>query len=82
MNKLVIKLIKYYQKIHKNSGTSHCRYHPTCSNYGLEAFKKFSFFYALFLTIYRILRCNPFSKGGYDPIPKTRIEKIFSDYYL
>lgn len=79
MNKLVIKLLKYYQRIPKNK--SHCRYYPTCSNYSLEAFQKFNFYYAFILTIFRILRCNPLSKGGYDPVPKTRLEKLFIEDY-
>lgn len=80
MNKLIIKLIKSYQKLHKGR-SSHCRYSPTCSNYGLEAFQKFNFFYAAFLTITRILRCNPLFKPKYDPVPKSRLEKLFKDDY-
>lgn len=45
-----------------------CRYHPTCSEYAMEAFRKKTFFHALGLTIWRLLRCNPFSRGGYDPV--------------
>ena len=75
MNKLIIKLIRFYQnKLHKNN-TSYCKYKPSCSNYGIEAYSKFSFFIATILTIYRIIRCNPFSHGGYDPIPTNRYEK-------
>jgi len=80
MNKIIIKLIKQYQLITRD-GPSHCRYSPTCSNYGLQAYKKFNFFYATILTAYRILRCNPFSKGGYDPVPPTFVEKLFNDIY-
>jgi len=80
MNKLAIKLIKYYQKMHSGK-SSHCRYQPTCSRYAVEAFQKFSFPYALFLTIIRILKCNPLFKPKYDPVPKTRIEKLFKDDY-
>lgn len=72
MNKLVIKLIKFYQKNHQ---TPRCKYTPTCSQYALEAFQKFCFFKAMFLSIWRILRCNPFSKGGYDPVPLSKKEK-------
>jgi putative membrane protein insertion efficiency factor len=80
MNKLIIRLIKSYQKLHKGK-SSHCRYNPTCSNYGLEAYQKFNFFYATFLTIFRILRCNPLFKPRYDPVPKSRLEKLFKDDY-
>ncbi|MDE2828741.1 MAG: membrane protein insertion efficiency factor YidD [Gemmatimonadota bacterium] len=48
---------------------SPCRYHPTCSHYALEAFRQHSFPYALSLAIRRILRCRPFARGGYDPVP-------------
>ena len=80
MNKLIIKLIEKYKRLH-NDSTSHCRYSPTCSSYGLEAYQKFNFFYASFLTISRILRCNPLFKPKYDPVPKTRIEKLFIQDY-
>ena len=46
-----------------------CPYIPTCSEYGLEAIEKHGVFKGSLLAIYRILRCNPFSKGGYDPVP-------------
>jgi len=81
MNKIPIRLIKWYQRLHAASGGSHCRYSPTCSNYALEAFSKFGFFKAGFLTFYRILRCNPLSKGGYDPVPSTKMEKLFKDFF-
>lgn len=74
MNKLIIKLIKYYQSATKEN-KKWCKYYPTCSNYALEAYQKFNFFKATFLTIYRIIRCNPFSKGGYDPVPLSKKEK-------
>ena len=74
MKKLAIKLIKFYQKGSYNRAPR-CKYTPTCSNYALEAYQKFNFFYASLLTFWRILRCNPFSKGGYDPVPLSRKEK-------
>ena len=80
MNKFMIKFIKKYQELHKGR-SSHCRYSPTCSHYGLEAYRKFNFLYATFLTVTRILRCNPLFKPKFDPVPKTRIEKLFKDDY-
>ena len=44
-------------------------YTPTCSQYGLEAIQKYGAFKGSLLACWRILRCNPFSKGGYDPVP-------------
>ena len=46
-----------------------CKFIPTCSQYGIEAIDKYGAFKGGMLTIWRILRCNPFSKGGYDPVP-------------
>jgi len=74
LNKLIIKLIDFYKYRTQNTNPT-CRYHPTCSSYSRQAFKKHNFFYASILSIWRILRCNPLSKGGYDPVPKTRKEK-------
>ena len=45
-----------------------CRFHPTCSNYAVEAIEKKSLFVAIFLIIVRLLRCNPLFKGGEDPV--------------
>ena len=69
MKKIVINLIKLYQQI---PGPWHnsCKYQPTCSNYAIGVINEFGLFKGLFLTVKRILKCNPFSKGGYDPVPK------------
>lgn len=69
MNKIMIMLIRFYRKaISPYLGLGKCKYVPTCSAYAVEAFQKYSFLKAFFLSIWRILRCNPFSKGGYDPL--------------
>lgn len=75
MNKLMIKLIKTYQNLTKN-GKKHCRYVPSCSEYAIGCYEKFNFFKASFLMIFRIIRCNPLFKGGYDPVPLTKKEKL------
>ena len=70
MKNLLIAIIKFYQKnISPHKGVRCCQYIPTCSQYGLEAIQKYGAFKGGLLTIWRILRCNPFSKGGYDPVP-------------
>lgn len=74
MKKLIIKIIKAYQKHYPYHGR--CRYNPTCSQYAIEAYQKFNFFYATFLALKRILKCNPLFKGGYDPVPLARKEKL------
>ena len=69
MKKIAINLIKFYRKYISGLKHTKCPYIPTCSEYGLQAFEKYSFLKASILTIWRIIRCNPFSKGGYDPLP-------------
>ena len=69
MNKILIALIKLYRKFISPMKGTKCPYIPTCSEYGLEAIEKYGAFKGSLLAIYRILRCNPFSKGGYDPVP-------------
>lgn len=67
---LMIKLIKVYRKyISPLKGQGSCIYYPTCSEYALEAIEKYGAFKGGILAIKRILRCNPFVKGGYDPVP-------------
>lgn len=68
IKKILIFLIKTYQKI---PGPWHnaCKFHPTCSNYAIEAIELHGALKGSFLSIKRIFRCNPFSKGGYDPVP-------------
>ena len=74
MKKLAVKLIDLY-KIRTKDKNPTCRYSPSCSTYSKDAYIKHNFFYASLLSIWRILRCNPFTKGGYDPVPKTRKER-------
>lgn len=74
-NAIPIALIRFYQFALSPYLGGSCRFHPSCSNYGLEAFKTHNFFTALGLTIWRILRCNPFVKGGYDPVPQRNSNK-------
>lgn len=69
MKKIIINLIKLYRKYLSPMKTVKCPYYPSCSQYGLEAFEKYGVLKGSVLTFYRILRCNPFSKGGYDPVP-------------
>ena len=70
MKRILIYLIKIYQKI-PGPWHSYCRHIPTCSNYGIEAIEEHGSIKGTFLTIKRILRCNPLNKQyGYDPVPK------------
>jgi len=69
LRKFFIFLITLYQKIISPFTPPSCIFEPTCSVYSKQAFKKYSFFKAFFLSVWRILRCNPFNKGGHDPLP-------------
>ena len=70
MKSIFIWLIRFYRKyISSMKKAPTCKYIPTCSEYGIEAIEKYGAFKGGLLTIWRILRCNPFSKGGYDPVP-------------
>ena len=69
-NFILIGLIKFYKKFISpiKKGPS-CRYIPTCSQYALEALQKYGPVKGSYLAVRRILRCNPFHEGGYDPVP-------------
>lgn len=71
MKKISIFLIKLYKKslspIFSFLGIN-CKYYPTCSEYTIQAIEKYGFLRGTFIGLKRILRCNPFSKGGYDPL--------------
>lgn len=69
MKRLFIVVIKFYQKYISPMKNTKCPYYPCCSAYGLEAIEKYGAFKGGLLCIWRIIRCNPFSKGGYDPVP-------------
>ena len=69
IKKIAIKGIKVYQRyISPYKGTK-CPYYPSCSHYGIEAVDKYGAVKGGMMTAWRIMRCNPFSKGGYDPVP-------------
>lgn len=70
MKKVLLKLILFYRhKISPYKGRACCKFVPTCSQYAYEAIEKHGIFKGGLLSLWRILRCNPFGKGGYDPVP-------------
>ena len=69
IKKLFILLIRFYQRAISPYKSFHCKYIPTCSEYAVEALEKHGVIKGSLLSIWRIFRCNPFSKGGYDPVP-------------
>lgn len=69
MKRVFIFAVKAYQKLISPMKPPCCRFSPTCSAYAIEAFNVHGAIKGLILTLYRLLRCNPFCKGGYDPVP-------------
>ncbi|MDP2874188.1 MAG: membrane protein insertion efficiency factor YidD [bacterium] len=78
MKKLALVSIRFYQKyLSLDQGLPHrllpglkvCRHTPTCSDYSYQAIEKYGVVKGGGLSLWRILRCNPFNKGGYDPVP-------------
>lgn len=70
IKKLFISCIKFYRKyISPYKGKSVCIYIPTCSAYAIEAIEKYGAVKGGYLAIKRVLRCHPFAKGGFDPVP-------------
>lgn len=68
-------LVRGYQKKISPHLGSHCRFRPTCSQYMIDAIETHGAFKGLVMGLWRILRCNPFGKGGYDPVP-PKVQKL------
>jgi putative membrane protein insertion efficiency factor len=67
---LLLLLIRLYQEtLSKGVPANTCRFHPTCSHYGYQAIYKYGALKGGWLATWRVLRCNPFNRGGYDPVP-------------
>jgi len=69
ITRLVIVFIRVYQIIISPLFPSSCKFVPTCSEYTISAFRKYGLCKGFYLSVWRILRCNPFSAGGNDPLP-------------
>lgn len=80
-NKRIVKFIESYQRDYSSYTPPKCRFFPTCSQYAKECYMKFNFVKASLLVTKRLLRCNPLSKGGYDPVPLTKEEKLNDTKY-
>lgn len=68
IRRLMVGCIRYYQRHISPSLGSQCRYLPTCSQYAIEAIERYGPLKGSLMAAWRILRCNPFSRGGYDPV--------------
>ena len=75
MKTILIVFIKFYRMVISPLFPDSCRFYPSCSQYAIEAIGKFGAIKGMALAMYRILRCNPFSKGGYDPAPLPYFKK-------
>ena len=69
MKRAILRRIRFYQTAMAPLFPPRCRYIPTCSEYALQAVEKYGPLRGGFLALRRLLRCNPFHKGGYDPVP-------------
>ncbi|MDR2546774.1 MAG: membrane protein insertion efficiency factor YidD [Lachnospiraceae bacterium] len=68
MRKAVERVIRFYQLYISPYKTTKCPYYPSCSSYAIEAVNEHGVLKGGLMAVWRILRCNPFSKGGYDPV--------------
>lgn len=68
ISKMMIWMIRLYQRVISPSIGAHCKYLPTCSQYAVEAITRYGALKGGLMASWRILRCNPFSHGGYDPV--------------
>ena len=70
--KFIIKALTFYKKHISPFFISSCRFYPSCSEYAKQAVERYGAIKGLLLAGWRILRCNPFSRGGYDPVIKQK----------
>ncbi len=69
MKRVMLALVRFYRAAISPYRAPCCIYTPTCSQYALEAIEKYGAWKGGYLALRRLLRCNPFHKGGYDPVP-------------
>ena len=70
MRRIFIGCIKCYRYLISPLMASHCRFHPSCSSYAIQAIEEYGALKGSYLAIRRLLRCHPFHPGGYDPVPE------------
>lgn len=75
MTRLALLPIRLYQRILSPLLPRRCRYHPSCSNYAVQAVERFGILRGSVLAAWRVLRCNPWSDGGFDPVTAQRLFK-------
>ena len=72
MKRLLIAAVRFYQRAISPRKPACCRFTPTCSAYAIEAIERFGALRGGALALWRVLRCNPFCRGGYDPVPEKK----------
>lgn len=75
MKYVCIFLIEQYKKYISPLKAPCCRFTPSCSQYAIEAFSRWGFLIGFYLSLFRVARCNPFCRGGADPVPERRNKK-------
>jgi putative membrane protein insertion efficiency factor len=75
MKRVLLALLRFYKRSISPLLPNACRFTPTCSEYAMEAIQKHGALKGTWLAIWRVLRCNPFCKGGYDPVPEPKKHK-------
>ena len=75
MKRVLLALLRFYKRSVSPLLPNACRFTPTCSEYAMEAIQKHGALKGTGLAIWRVLRCNPFCKGGYDPVPEPKKHK-------
>lgn len=75
MKRLLLAFIRFYRKRISPAKAPCCRYTPTCSSYAYEAIERWGVLTGGYLALFRLLRCNPIWKGGYDPVPQKKNQK-------
>jgi putative membrane protein insertion efficiency factor len=73
---LVVSPIVVYRRVVSPAIPRRCKYEPTCSRYAVEAIREYGILRGLVLAVWRLLRCNPWSHGGYDPVEAQRVFRI------
>lgn len=76
IKKIFIGIIRFYQIVISPLTPPTCRFYPTCSHYGLEAINRFGPIKGSWLTIKRIVKCQPFHPVGFDPVPEKKEKQI------
>ena len=71
--RIVLAPVRAYQRFVSPALPRRCKYHPTCSAYAVQAVESFGILRGVVLAVWRVLRCNPFSHGGYDPVSAQRL---------